>query len=138
MVQGLLTGAVDFIVDGIATALPLVQERQGARAGEAQQPAAAGAAGRAAAGGRGRTCRRSPTFRAGPAWWRRPARRAPIVDKIQREVVARCIADPAVFRKLEGSGITAVSSTPEEFEAFFRKEAVRWDTAFRESGIRLD
>jgi tripartite-type tricarboxylate transporter receptor subunit TctC len=47
-------------------------------------------------------------------------------------------ADPAIFKKLEGSGITAVSSTPEEFEAYFRKEAARWDTAFRDSGIRLD
>jgi tripartite-type tricarboxylate transporter receptor subunit TctC len=61
----------------------------------------------------------------------------PIVDRIQREVAAM-YKDPAVFKKLEGSGITAVSSTPEEFEAFFRKEAVRWDRAFKESGIKLD
>jgi tripartite-type tricarboxylate transporter receptor subunit TctC len=61
----------------------------------------------------------------------------PIVDKIQREVVAM-YRDPAVFKKLEGSGITAVSSTPEEFEAFFRKEAVRWAKAFEDSGIKLD
>jgi hypothetical protein len=31
-----------------------------------------------------------------------------------------------------------VSSTPEEFEAFFRREALRWDSAFQESGIKLD
>jgi tripartite-type tricarboxylate transporter receptor subunit TctC len=52
--------------------------------------------------------------------------------------VAAILADPATVKKLQDSGITAVSSTPEEFEAYFRKEAVRWDAAFKESGIRLD
>jgi len=52
--------------------------------------------------------------------------------------VATMFSDPAIFKKLERSGITAVSSTPEEFEAFFRKEALRWDSAFKESGIKLD
>jgi tripartite-type tricarboxylate transporter receptor subunit TctC len=60
-----------------------------------------------------------------------------IVDKIQREVV-KIYADPLVAEKLEKSGINAVSSTPEEFDAFFRKEAVRWEKAFKESGIKLD
>ena len=29
-------------------------------------------------------------------------------------------------------------STPDELDAFFRREAVRWAKAFRESGITLD
>jgi tripartite-type tricarboxylate transporter receptor subunit TctC len=59
------------------------------------------------------------------------------VDKIQKAIV-RMYADPAVFRKLENSGITAVSSTPEEFEDYFRKEALRWQAVFKDSGIKLD
>ncbi len=39
---------------------------------------------------------------------------------------------------LIAAGINPVSSTPEEFDAFFRKEAVRWAKAFKESGIKLD
>jgi tripartite-type tricarboxylate transporter receptor subunit TctC len=60
-----------------------------------------------------------------------------IVDTIQREVAAM-MSDAAIFKKLEGSGIMAVASTPEEFEAFFRKEAVRWENAFKDSGIKLE
>src|SRR5262249_13996256 len=60
-----------------------------------------------------------------------------VIDKIQAEVV-RIYADPAAAEKLEKSGINAVASTPEEFDAFFRAAAVRWERAFKESGIRLD
>ena len=52
-VQGLLTGAVDYIVDGTAASLPLIASGQVARARQAQQPAAAGAARGAAACARG-------------------------------------------------------------------------------------
>jgi tripartite-type tricarboxylate transporter receptor subunit TctC len=136
VVQGLLTGAVDFIVDGIATALPLVQSGKVRALAKLNsrplaalpdvQPLAV------AAGLPGLEDISSWTGLVAPAGTPRP-----IVDKIQREV-ATMFADPAIFRKLENSGITAVSSTPEEFEAFFRREAVRWDNAFKESGIRLE
>jgi tripartite-type tricarboxylate transporter receptor subunit TctC len=60
-----------------------------------------------------------------------------IVDKIQQEVT-KMYADPALYERLEKAGINAVSSTPDELDAFFRKEAVRWEKAFRESGIQLE
>ncbi len=60
-----------------------------------------------------------------------------IIEKIQR-AVARMYADPAIVDKLEKSGITATSSTPAEFDAFFRKETDRWSKVFRESGIKFD
>jgi tripartite-type tricarboxylate transporter receptor subunit TctC len=136
VVQGLLTGAVDFIVDGIATALPLVQSGKVRALAKLNsrplaalpdvQPLAV------AAGLPGLGDISSWTGLVAPAGTPRP-----IVDKIQREV-ATMFADSAIFRKLENSGITAVSSTPEEFEAFFRREAVRWDNAFKESGIKLE
>jgi tripartite-type tricarboxylate transporter receptor subunit TctC len=47
-------------------------------------------------------------------------------------------ADPALYRRLQKAGINAVSSTPEELDAFFRKEAVRWEKAFMDSGIQLE
>src|SRR5262249_17677269 len=60
-----------------------------------------------------------------------------IVDKIQREVV-KMYADPVIAEKLEKSGISAASSTPEEFDAFVRKELDRWDRVFKDSGIKLN
>jgi tripartite-type tricarboxylate transporter receptor subunit TctC len=136
VVQGLLTGAVDFIVDGVGTALPLVQGgkiRALAKLNSRPLPALPEVQPLAVVANLPALADMSSwTGLVAPAGTPRA-----IVDKIQREVVAM-YQDPAVFRKLEASGITAVSSTPEEFEAFFRKEAVRWDNAFRDSGIRLD
>jgi tripartite-type tricarboxylate transporter receptor subunit TctC len=62
---------------------------------------------------------------------------AQIVDKIAREVAA-IYADPAVAERLEKAGITAVTSSPAEFDAFFRAEAKRLTEVFRESGIKLE
>ena len=60
-----------------------------------------------------------------------------IVDRLQEQ--GRAIyADRATYDKPMAAGINPVSSTPEEFDAFFRKEAVRWTKAFKESGIKLD
>jgi len=136
VVQGLLTGAVDFIVDGIATALPLVQSgkvRALAKLNSRPLPALPDVQPLAVAAG-------LPALEDISSWTGLVAPAGTpraIVEKIQREVAAM-FADPAVFKKLENSGITPVSSTPEEFEAFFRKEAIRWDSAFKESGIKLE
>ena len=47
-------------------------------------------------------------------------------------------ADPAIADKLEKSGISAATSTPEEFDAFVRKEIERWGQVFKDSGIQLN
>jgi tripartite-type tricarboxylate transporter receptor subunit TctC len=136
VVQGLLTGAVDFIVDGIATALPLVKSgklRALAKLNSRPLPALPEVQPLSVAAGLPRLEDISSwTGLVAPAGTPRP-----VVDKIQRAVGAM-LADPAIVKKLQNSGITAVSSTPEEFEAYFRKEALRWDAAFKESGIKLD
>ena len=54
VVQGLLSGSVDFIIDGAAPSIPLDQGGNLSRPCKAQQPAAVAIAGRAAAGGRRR------------------------------------------------------------------------------------
>ena len=135
-VQGLLTGAVDYIVDGAATSLPLIQGgklRALAKLNSRPLPALPEVKPLAVEAG-------IPALDDVSTWigFVAPAGtpRA-IVDKIQSEVV-KIYADPVVAQKLESSGINAVSSTPEEFDAFFRKEAVRWEKAFRESGIQLE
>ena len=136
VVQGLLTGAVDYIIDGTASSLPLIkggQFRALAKLNNRPLPALPDLPPLAEAAG-------MPALDDISSWiaFVAPAGtpRA-IVDKIQSEVV-KIYADPLVAEKLEKSGINAVSSTPEEFDAFFRKEAVRWEKAFKESGIKLD
>jgi len=136
VVQGLLTGAVDYIVDGTASSLPLIRSgkfRPLAKLNSRPLPALPGVPPLSVAAA-------MPSLDDMSSWiaFVAPAGtpRA-IIDKIQAEV-AKAYADPATADKLEKAGINAVSSTPEEFDAFFRKEAVRWEKAFKESGIKLD
>jgi tripartite-type tricarboxylate transporter receptor subunit TctC len=60
-----------------------------------------------------------------------------VIDKINHEVV-RILADPGVRQKFDQSGNFAVSSTPEEFEAFIRKEAGRWSKILADVDIKYD
>jgi tripartite-type tricarboxylate transporter receptor subunit TctC len=61
----------------------------------------------------------------------------PIIDKIQVEVV-KALTDPAVKEKSERIGNYPITSTPEQFAAFMRKEADRWEKVIREAGIKVD
>lgn len=136
VVQGLLTGAVDYIIDGVASSLPLIQSgkfRALAKLNSRPLPALPDLAPLAAVAA-------MPALDDISSWIAimAPAHtRRPVVDKIQQEV-ARMYADPALYGRLEKAGINAVASTPDELDAFFRKEAVRWEKAFRESGIALE
>ena len=136
VVQGLLTGSVDFAVDGVAPSLPLIRggklralaklnsrplavlpdlQPLGVAAGLPQLEDMSSWIGLVAPAGTPRA----------------------VVDKIAREV-AMIYADPEVAARLEKAGITAATSTPAEFDAFFRAEAKRWTEVFRESGIKLE
>lgn len=62
---------------------------------------------------------------------------------LSREIVARLnsetvrgLGDPAVKDKLEGMGIFAGTSTPEQFAALLAVEAPRWAKVVRESGAK--
>jgi hypothetical protein len=135
-VQGLLTGAVDYIVDGTASHVSLIKSGQLRALAKLNsrplatlpdvQPLSVEAANQALD-----DISTWVGFVA-PAG----APRA-IVDKIQREI-ATMYSDPAIAQTLEKSGISAVSSTPEEFDAFLRKETDRWGKVFKESGIQLN
>jgi tripartite-type tricarboxylate transporter receptor subunit TctC len=136
VVQGLLTGAVDYIIDGVASSLPLIQSGKFRALAKLNsrplpvlpdlQPLSAVAA--------------MPALDDISSWiaLMAPAHTPrPIVDKLQQEV-GRMYADRALYDRLEKAGINAVASTPDELDAFFRKEAVRWEKAFRDSGIQLE
>ena len=61
----------------------------------------------------------------------------PIIDKINAEVV-KILTDPAVKEKSERTGNYPVTSTPEQFSAFIRKEAARWEKVIKDTGIKFD
>jgi tripartite-type tricarboxylate transporter receptor subunit TctC len=61
----------------------------------------------------------------------------PIIDKLQLKVV-QILADPAIKEKSERTGNYAVTSTPEEFSAFIRREAERWSKVLKDANIRYD
>src|SRR5215467_5279723 len=61
----------------------------------------------------------------------------PIIEKIHAEV-AKVLTDPAIKEKSERTGNYPVTSTPDEFSAFIRKEARRWEKVIKETGIKFD
>jgi tripartite-type tricarboxylate transporter receptor subunit TctC len=61
----------------------------------------------------------------------------PIIDKINAEV-AKALSDPAVRERSERTGNYPVTTTPEQFAAFIRKEAERWRKVIPDTGIRFD
>jgi tripartite-type tricarboxylate transporter receptor subunit TctC len=136
VVQGLLTGSVDFIVDGVAASLPLIQGgklRPLAKLNRRPLPVLPDLQPLGVAAG-------LPQLEDMSSWIGLVAPAGTpsgIVDKLAREVAA-IYADPAVAERLEKAGITAATSTPAEFDAFFRAEAKRWTEVFKDSGIKLE
>src|SRR6476619_6836782 len=135
-VQGLLTGAVDYIVDGTATSLPLIQAgklRAHAKLNSRPLPALPEVRSLAVEAG-------IPALDDVSTWigFVAPAGTPRgVIDKIQREVV-KMYADPVIAEKLQNAGISTASSSPEEFDAFVRKELDRWGQVFKDSGIQLN
>ena len=135
-VQALLTGAVDYIIDGAATSLPLVHDgklRALAKLNSRPLPALPEVRPLAAEAG-------IPALDDISTWIGLVAPAGTprlVIDKIQREI-AKMYADPLIAEKLEKSGISAVSSTPEEFDAFVRKELDRWGQVIKDGAITLN
>jgi tripartite-type tricarboxylate transporter receptor subunit TctC len=136
VVQGLLSGSVDFIIDGAAPSLPLIASGQFRALAKLNSRPLSGLpdlAPLAVAAG-------LPALDDMSSWIGLVAPAGtpkPVIDAIHRKVVD-IYADPAVVARLDKAGINAVTSTPAEFDAFFRSEAARWTKVFRDSGIRLD
>jgi tripartite-type tricarboxylate transporter receptor subunit TctC len=136
VVHGLLSGSVDFIVDGTASSLPLIQAGQFralAKLNSAPLPPLPDLPTLAAAAD-------LPNLGDMSSWigFVAPAGTPrSIVDKIRNEI-ERAYADADIAKKLQNAGINAVTTTPEEFDSFYRREAERWTQVFKESGIKLD
>ena len=60
-----------------------------------------------------------------------------IVRKLQQKV-AQVLADPAVAERSGRTGAYSMTSTPEEFAKFIRKEADRWAPVLKETNIKFD
>jgi tripartite-type tricarboxylate transporter receptor subunit TctC len=62
---------------------------------------------------------------------------AAIIEKLAAQV-AKVLADPAIKSRADASGLFPVTNTPAEFAAFIRKEAQRWSTVVKETGMKYD
>jgi tripartite-type tricarboxylate transporter receptor subunit TctC len=62
---------------------------------------------------------------------------AAIIGKLQTET-AKIINDPAIKARADAVGLYPVSSTSDEFAAFIRSEAVRWQPVVKKSGLHYD
>ena len=60
-----------------------------------------------------------------------------VIDKLSAEV-QKVLNEPDLKAKAETVGIYAVSSTPAEFAAFIKHEAARWPDVVKKSGMHFD
>jgi tripartite-type tricarboxylate transporter receptor subunit TctC len=130
--QGLLTGAVDFAFDAVANSLPFIEAgkfRALAKYSNRPLPVLPDVPSLSIAAA-------LPAIDESSTWIGivAPAHTPkPIIDKLQREV-ASIFADPALAAKLTKAGLSAESTTPDEFDAFIRSDTARWSTVLK-SGI---
>jgi tripartite-type tricarboxylate transporter receptor subunit TctC len=136
VVQGLLTGSIDFSVDGVSASLPLIKDgkfRALAKFNSRPLPALPDLKPLSVAAN-------LPELGEISTWAGLVAPAgtpATVVERIHRDV-AVVAADPEVSGKLQAFGIVAVSSTPAEFDRYVRSELDRWSKVFKDSGIKLD
>jgi tripartite-type tricarboxylate transporter receptor subunit TctC len=130
--QGLLTGAIDFALDSVSNSLPLIEGgkfRALAKYSNRPLPLMPDLPSLSAAANLPRLGESSTWIGiVAPAGTPKP-----VIDKIQREV-ASIYADPAMAERLDKAGLSAVSSTPEELDAFIRSETERWGKLIK-SGV---
>ena len=135
-VQALLSKSVDYIVDGQATSLPLIQAgmfRALAKLNDGPVPALPNLRSLAVEAG-------LPALDDVSTWIGVVAPAGTpraIIDKAQAEI-ARTYADPAMIERLRKAGINPVANTPEAFATFIQTETARWSKVVKESGIELN
>jgi tripartite-type tricarboxylate transporter receptor subunit TctC len=135
-VNGLLTGSVDMIYAANLIVAPLIaagQLRPLAKLDRDAPPSMADIPTLADAAG-------LPTLEDISIWLGLVAPRGtpkPIVDKINAEVV-KALTDPVVRERSERTGNYPMTTTPEQFAAFVRREAERWRKVIPETGIKFD
>jgi tripartite-type tricarboxylate transporter receptor subunit TctC len=134
-VEGLLTGSVDFSVDGIASSYPLIQAgkfRALAKLSDrplAQLPDLPPLA--AAAG--------VPELGDISTWiaFYAPAGTSGEITGKLSHFISTIYADPAVAKRLHDAGIIAVSSTPGELNAYVHSETERWGKVLHDNASSI-
>ena len=135
-VQALMSKSVDYIVDGQAASLPLIQAgmfRALAKTNEGPVPALPDLRSLAVEAG-------SPALNDVSTWIGVVAPAGTpraIIDKVSAEI-GRIYADPAMMERLQKAGINAVASTPEDMARFIKSEGVRWGKVVKDSGLELN
>ena len=133
--QGLLTGSVDFGIDGLASSYPLIRDgkfRALAKLSERplkqipDLPPLAEAASLPELG----------DISTWIAFYAPAGTSKEIVGKLQN-FIATIYADPGVAHRLDEAGIIAVSSTPGELDAYVRSETKRWGKVLREGNFAV-
>jgi tripartite-type tricarboxylate transporter receptor subunit TctC len=136
VVQGLLTGSIDFSIDGVSASIPLIKDgklRALAKLNNRPLPSLPDLKPLSIAAN-------LPELGEISTWAGLVApigTPAAVVERIQRDVAA-VAADPEVGAKLQGFGIVAVSSTASEFDRYYRGEIDRWSKVIKDSGITLE
>ena len=136
VVQGLLTGSIDFSIDGVSASIPLIKDgklRALAKLNNRPLPSLPDLQPLSVAAN-------LPELGEISTWAGLVAPTgtpAAVVERIQRDVAA-VAADPEVGAKLQGFGIVAVSSTSSEFDRYYRGEIDRWSKVIKDSGITLE
>jgi tripartite-type tricarboxylate transporter receptor subunit TctC len=75
------------------------------------------------------------------AWFgiQAPARGTPrpVIERLAAEIQA-VVRDPAVRAKIEEQGAEPIGDTPEQFEAYIRREIARWGEVVRRADVTVD
>ena len=67
-------------------------------------------------------------------WFMPAGTPAPIVDRIQQEVV-KALASPDVQERLRAMAYEGIGSTPKEFDAYFKSEIVKFTKVIADAKI---
>ncbi|HVG50287.1 MAG TPA: tripartite tricarboxylate transporter substrate-binding protein [Xanthobacteraceae bacterium] len=136
VVQALLTGSIQYAVDGIAAAYPLIQSGQiRALAKTNDRPLATLPDLQPLS-----KIANMPDFGNISTWAGIVAPAGTpnaVIEKLQRSI-SIAASDPVVVQKLLPLGIGAASSTPAEFTSYTKEEIARWAKIIGESGLKLN
>ncbi|MFM9971827.1 MAG: Bug family tripartite tricarboxylate transporter substrate binding protein, partial [Burkholderiales bacterium] len=136
IVQGLLTGSVQYSFDGLPANLAMIRDGKfRALAKLAERPLSAlpnlpRLADEPELAGFGNISIWSGIVA--------PAGTPPaIIDRVQRSV-ATTMATQDVIERLDKVGISVLSSTPAQFQSFIQSETTRWSKVIKESGLKIE
>jgi len=136
IVQGLLSGSIDFALDSVGSSLPMIQGGQfRALAKYSNRPLRLMPDLPSLS-----TAANLPEIDESATWIGLLAPAGTpntILDKLYQEI-ASIYADPVMADKLENAGLFPVSSAPAEFKSFIAQETGRWSKVIKDSNVKVD